>query len=170
MLVIAIPLTHAATRVTGGTVVYLSSKIPSLNPLHSAYEVGLVTSQIFASLTRMNENNEISPYVAESWEISNGGKTYTFHIAKKRQLSWWKASYFWRPCVFVWYCQETSSVRATDVWAYYELWASRPKDADCSSLGTSWPTSPSRNHTQTDAHHAKARVWLCRWFYETRGT
>ena len=82
MLVIAIPLAHAATPVTGGTVVYLSSKIPSLNPLHSAYEVGLVTSQIFASLTRMNENNEISPYVAESWEISNGGKTYTFHIAK----------------------------------------------------------------------------------------
>ncbi|GIT54368.1 MAG: hypothetical protein Ct9H300mP16_15280 [Pseudomonadota bacterium] len=86
MLVIAIPLAHAATPVTGGTVVYLSSKIPSLNPLHSAYEVGLVTSQIFASLTRMNENNEISPYVAESWEISNGGKTYTFHIAKKRQF------------------------------------------------------------------------------------
>ncbi|MBN98509.1 MAG: hypothetical protein CME16_04570 [Gemmatimonadetes bacterium] len=82
MLVIAIPLAHAATPVTGGTVVYLSSKIPSLNPLHSAYEVGLVTSQIFASLTRMDENNEISPYIAESWEISNGGKTYTFQIAQ----------------------------------------------------------------------------------------
>ncbi|MCP4813581.1 MAG: hypothetical protein GY888_13810, partial [Planctomycetaceae bacterium] len=77
MFAIAIPATHAATPVKGGTVVYLSSKIPSLNPLHSAYEVGLVTSQIFASLTRMNENNEISPYIAESWEISNGGKTYT---------------------------------------------------------------------------------------------
>ena len=73
---------RAAEPVPGGTVVYLSSKIPSLNPLHSAYEVGLVTSQIFASLTRMNENNEISPYVAESWEISDDGKTYTFHIAK----------------------------------------------------------------------------------------
>jgi len=81
MFAIAVPATHAATPVMGGTVVYLSSKIPSLNPLHSAYEVGLVTSQIFASLTRMNENNEISPYIAESWEISNGGKTYTFHIA-----------------------------------------------------------------------------------------
>ena len=82
MLVLAMPTVNAGTPVQGGTVVYLSSKIPSLNPLHSAYEVGLVTSQIFASLTRMNENNEISPYVAESWEISNGGKTYTFHIAK----------------------------------------------------------------------------------------
>lgn len=71
----------APAPVQGGTVVYLSSKIPSLNPLHSAYEVGLVTSQIYASLTRMNENNEISPYIAESWEVSNGGKTYTFKIA-----------------------------------------------------------------------------------------
>ena len=61
------PVVSAAAPVTGGTVVYLSSKIPSLNPLHSAYEVGLVTSQIFASLTRMNEKNEISPYIAESW-------------------------------------------------------------------------------------------------------
>ena len=77
--------THAATPepVPGGTVVYLSSKIPSLNPLHSAYEVGLVTSQIYASLTRMNENNEISPYIAESWEVSADGKTYTFKIAEK---------------------------------------------------------------------------------------
>lgn len=74
---------HAAAPapVTGGTVTYLSSKIPSLNPLHSAYEVGLVTSQIFASLTRMNENNEVSPYIAESWEISPDGKKYTFRIA-----------------------------------------------------------------------------------------
>ena len=61
--------------------VYLSTKIPSLNPLHSAYEVGLVTSQIYASLTRMDENNEIAPYIAESWEISDDGKTYTFKIA-----------------------------------------------------------------------------------------
>lgn len=79
---IAVAPVHAATPVKGGTVVYLSSKIPSLNPLHSAYEVGLVTSQIFASLTRMDENNEIAPYIAESWEISDDGKTYTFHIAK----------------------------------------------------------------------------------------
>lgn len=73
---------NAATPVKGGTVVYLSSKIPSLNPLHSAYEVGLVTSQIFASLTRMDENNQIAPYIAESWEISDDGKMYTFRIAK----------------------------------------------------------------------------------------
>ena len=82
IVALILPSVQAAEPVKGGTVVYLSSKVPSLNPLHSAYEVGLVTSQIFASLTRMNENNEISPYIAESWEISDDGKTYTFHIAK----------------------------------------------------------------------------------------
>lgn len=76
------PQAYAADPVQGGTVVYLSSKVPSLNPLHSAYEVGLVTSQIFASLTRMDENNEVAPYIADSWEISDDGKTYTFKIAK----------------------------------------------------------------------------------------
>lgn len=80
------PAARAQEPVMGGTVVYLSTKIPSLNPLHSAYEVGLVTSQIFASLVRMDENNEIAPYLAESWEISDGGKTYTFHLAKNAKF------------------------------------------------------------------------------------
>lgn len=75
---------HAPVK--GGTVVYLSTKVPSLNPLHSAYEVGLVTSQIFASLVRMDENNEIAPYLAESWEITADGKTYTFNLAKNAKF------------------------------------------------------------------------------------
>ena len=76
----AIPASHAEEPVQGGSVVYQSSKIPSLNPLHSAYEVGLVTSQLFASLVRLDENNEIAPYLAESWEISEDGLTYTFNL------------------------------------------------------------------------------------------
>jgi peptide/nickel transport system substrate-binding protein len=81
-----VPTANAEAPVKGGTVVYLSSKIPSLNPLHSAYEVGLVTSQIFASLVRMDENNEIAPYLAESWQISEDGKTYTFNLAKNAKF------------------------------------------------------------------------------------
>ena len=50
LFMFAIPSVNAGAPGKGGTVVYLSSKIPSLNPLHSAYEVGLVTSQIFAAL------------------------------------------------------------------------------------------------------------------------
>lgn len=81
-----IPAAHAEEPVQGGSVVYLSSKIPSLNPLHSAYEVGLVTSQLFASLVRLDENNEIAPYLAESWEISEDGLTYTFQLAETAQF------------------------------------------------------------------------------------
>lgn len=81
-----VPAAYAEEPVQGGTVVYLSSKIPSLNPLHSAYEVGLVTSQIFSSLVRLDENNEIAPYLAESWEISEDGKTYTFNLAEDAQF------------------------------------------------------------------------------------
>lgn len=77
-----VPTLHAQEPVQGGSVVFLSSKIPSLNPLHSAYEVGLVTSQIFASLVRLDENNEIAPYLAESWEISADGLTYTFDLVE----------------------------------------------------------------------------------------
>ena len=61
---------------------YLSSNIPSLNPLHSAFEVGLVSSQIFASLVRLDENNRPVPYLAESFSISDDGLAYTFNLAK----------------------------------------------------------------------------------------
>ena len=50
LFMFAIPSVNAGAPVKGGTVVYLSSKIPSLNPLHSAYEVGLVTSQILKAM------------------------------------------------------------------------------------------------------------------------
>jgi peptide/nickel transport system substrate-binding protein len=86
LLVMAIQNIYAATPIKGGTVVYLSSKIPSMNPLHSAYEVGLVTSQLFASLTRMDENSKIAPYLADSWDVSGDGKTYTFFLNKKAQF------------------------------------------------------------------------------------
>ena len=66
----------------GGSMTYLSSNIPSLNPLHSAFEVGLVSSQIFASLVRLDENNRPVPYLAESYSISDDGLAYTFNLAK----------------------------------------------------------------------------------------
>ena len=34
----------------------------------------------FESLTRYNDKNEIEPCLAEKWEISADGKTYTFHL------------------------------------------------------------------------------------------
>ena len=34
----------------------------------------------------MDENNEIAPYLAESWTISPDGKTYTFNLAKNAKF------------------------------------------------------------------------------------
>lgn len=36
----------------------------------------------FEGLTRFNEKNEIEPCLAEKWDISKDGKTYTFHLRK----------------------------------------------------------------------------------------
>ena len=63
---LALTSVAAGAQEKGGSMTYLSSNIPSLNPLHSAFEVGLVSSQIFASLVRLDENNRPVPYLAES--------------------------------------------------------------------------------------------------------
>jgi oligopeptide transport system substrate-binding protein len=36
--------------------------------------------QVFEGLVQWGENNEISPGLAEKWEVSKDGKTYTFHL------------------------------------------------------------------------------------------
>ena len=79
---LAVPGVFADTPKGGGTMVYLSSKIPSLNPLHAQYDVGLVSSQIFATLVRLNEDNMPAPYLAKSYAISEDGLTYTFNLEK----------------------------------------------------------------------------------------
>ena len=72
----------AGAQEKGGSMTYLSSNIPGLNPLHSAFEVGLVSSQIFASLVRLGEDNRPIPYLAESFSVSEDGLAYTFNLAK----------------------------------------------------------------------------------------
>ena len=79
---LALTSVAAGAQEKGGSMTYLSSNIPSLNPLHSAFEVGLVSSQIFASLVRLDENNRPVPYLAESYSISDDGLAYTFNLAK----------------------------------------------------------------------------------------
>ncbi|MCY4467901.1 MAG: hypothetical protein OXC08_04210, partial [Thiotrichales bacterium] len=53
---LALTSVAAGAQEKGGSMTYLSSNIPGLNPLHSAFEVGLVSSQIFASLVRLGED------------------------------------------------------------------------------------------------------------------
>src|SRR5580658_7882359 len=39
-----------------------------------------VVQHTFQGLTRFNEKNEIEPCLAEKWDVSPDGKTYTFHL------------------------------------------------------------------------------------------
>lgn len=59
----------------------LESNPPELDPNLSTDTVsGIVTGAIFEGLTRLNENNQIIPGVAEKWE--NDGLTWTFYLRK----------------------------------------------------------------------------------------
>ena len=79
---LALTSVAAGAQQPGGSMVYLSSKIPSLNPLHAQYDVGLVSSQIFATLVRMDESNRSIPYLAESFSVSDDGLSYTFNLER----------------------------------------------------------------------------------------
>ena len=46
---------------------------------------GTIMLQLFEGLTRYNNQHEISPGIAESWDISPDGLTYTFHL---RDAKW----------------------------------------------------------------------------------
>ena len=68
----------------GGTLIVGIPVDPfSLNPivttsLHTAY----VTGQIYNRLVRSDWSGKLLPELAESWEISKDGLTYTFHLVK----------------------------------------------------------------------------------------
>ena len=53
-----------------------------INPLYDSFnEVDSdLTALIFSGLTRLGPNGEVRPDLAESWDISSDGLTYTFHL------------------------------------------------------------------------------------------
>ena len=65
----------------GGTLVVAHASMPHLNPaIGSGYSIGIPGIQVFASLVRLDEDFKAHPYVAESWDITDDGLTWTFHI------------------------------------------------------------------------------------------
>lgn len=77
---------------SGGTLVYSRrSQAQDLNPLVASNGNGdiFVINQILDQLVTSDPNGgfEITPAVAESWEVSDGGKTYTFKIRKGIKFS-----------------------------------------------------------------------------------
>ncbi|HNZ63665.1 MAG TPA: ABC transporter substrate-binding protein, partial [Bacillota bacterium] len=61
----------------------LSADPTTFNPVFKADDDGhLIYQNVFDGLLELNFNSEVIPGLAETWEASEDGKTYTFHLAK----------------------------------------------------------------------------------------
>jgi ABC-type transport system substrate-binding protein len=72
-----VPLTRAADA----PLRYLGGPAKSLDPafISDASDVQLML-QLYAGLSRLDENGEAYPSLARDWDISDDGRTYTFHL------------------------------------------------------------------------------------------
>lgn len=53
----------------------------SLDPnVASSSDDALIIRQVFDSLVSQDDDHQFQPWLAESWEISDDGLTYTFHL------------------------------------------------------------------------------------------
>jgi oligopeptide transport system substrate-binding protein len=58
-----------------------AANITSLDPAYARDQANIwAVHQVFNGLVQLNEKLEILPCIAKSWEISNEGKEYTFHL------------------------------------------------------------------------------------------
>jgi peptide/nickel transport system substrate-binding protein len=80
----AAPATTAAasTAKKGGTITVVGhQEVPTLNPDKAAGDVPtVIIYQMFNSLYETDENYVLQPYLATAYEVSDGGKTYTFKL------------------------------------------------------------------------------------------
>lgn len=66
----------------------VGSEPKSLDPaINQALDGSIYLSHIFEGLTKVDKNDNTVPGVAESWEISDDGLTYTFHLRKDAKWS-----------------------------------------------------------------------------------
>ncbi|MBM7564560.1 peptide ABC transporter substrate-binding protein [Paenibacillus sacheonensis] len=66
----------------------LTSEPPSLDVAQAQDQVSFtVLNGLFEGLTRMDDKGNIVPGVAEKWDISEDGKTYTFHLRDNAKWS-----------------------------------------------------------------------------------
>lgn len=68
----------------GGTLIAaISGEAPTANPsLSSAVLAQITFDNVFNALAQVGPNGELVPDLAESWEVSKDGKSYTFHLVK----------------------------------------------------------------------------------------
>src|SRR6266446_7444300 len=88
LLVALIGLTPAASRAAGKDfVIGLSGDATSLNPVVATDGQSYITEwPLFDSLVELDQSLNVKPLLAESWEVSRDGLTYTFKL--KRGVKW----------------------------------------------------------------------------------
>jgi ABC-type transport system substrate-binding protein len=73
--------TEAVSAGGGELVVALPNQPSAIDPINAPDVVaGNVAWQMFDALAYINEEGEIEPSLAESWEVSEDGRTYTFTL------------------------------------------------------------------------------------------
>jgi peptide/nickel transport system substrate-binding protein len=89
LALLALPLgAQAQAPVRGGTAVQaISADPPTLNPgITTDTQAWSVVGKLFNGLTYLDSDYRSHPDLAESWEISGDGKTYTFKL--RRDVKW----------------------------------------------------------------------------------
>jgi peptide/nickel transport system substrate-binding protein len=80
------PLTRAASETPkrGGTLTFgIRKDLTVMNPFVRTMSTDeSIREPIFEPLLKLDEKGNIIPWLAESWEVAPGGRTYTFHLRR----------------------------------------------------------------------------------------
>ena len=84
LILTSLGISFADDHKRGGTLIASMGSNPRhLNPaVQSGIATGFPGSQLFATPIRYDNNWEPQPYLAESWEITDGGKTVKLNLVK----------------------------------------------------------------------------------------
>ena len=86
MLSLLVLMVACGEKATGNKVVFNAENEPtSLDPqILTDFTGFVITDNLYEGLVRLDEKNEIAPAGAESWTISEDGKTWTFKLRKNK--------------------------------------------------------------------------------------